>query len=350
MTRRDFGTAIALSAPAMMAGPDPPFAPSLVKPSMLRPGDTVGLITPSSNLDDMTQMEVALNAVRSLGLNPRLGRNTGKRRGYLAGTVQERLDDLHAMFRDPDVRGIWCVRGGYGAPQLLDQIDYSLVRANPKVFVGYSDITALHLAFRRFTGLITFHGPVLIFHGTASHFNTYTLANLKRVLFRNTPIGVLTLPQPSDAPAAEHRIQTIRSGIAHGPLIGGNLTLIAALMGTPYEIDTRRSVLFAEEVEEAPYRVDRMLTQLRLAGKLNAAAGILFGECTDCGTSDCKPAFESTLSVSEVLNNILGEARVPAVFGLPIGHTIDQLTLPVGLPATLDADRGELIIEESAVI
>ena len=317
---------------------------------MLRPGDTVGLITPSSNVADPAELELAVSAVRYIGLNPRLGRNTNKRRGYLAGTVRERLDDLHAMFRDPDVRAIWCIRGGYGAPQLLDQIDYGLVRANPKVFLGYSDITALHLAFNRFAGLVTFHGPVVIFHDGVAHLNSYTLGSLKTALFQKGPIGRLTIPPAADVLAAQHRIETIRPGQAHGRLIGGNLTLIAALMGTAYEIDTRGAILFAEEVDEAPYRVDRLLTQLRLAGKLNAAAGIVFGECTDCGTSDCKPAFDSTLSVTEVLSGIIGQAPVPAFSGLTIGHTADQLTLPEGIPAILDAERGELVIEEGAVV
>src|SRR5579884_453500 len=349
MTRRQFAGAMAVGAQAAVRA-DAPAAPALIKPAPLHTGDTVGLITPSSNVADPAELELAVRAVRYLGLNPRLGRNTNKRRGYLAGTVQERLDDLHAMFRDPDVRGIWCIRGGYGAPQLLDQIDYSLVRANLKVFLGYSDITALHLAFNRLAGLVTFHGPVVIFHGGVTHLSSsYTVGNLQRVLFQTGPIGRLTIPPAPNPLAAQHRIQTIRPGQAHGRLIGGNLSLIASLMGTPYEVDSRNAILFTEEIGEAAYRVDRMLTQLRLAGKLNAAAGVVFGECTECGSGDCKPAFDSTLSVTEVLNGIIGQARVPAFSGLTIGHTAEQLTLPVGVPATIDADRGELVIEEGGV-
>src|SRR5579884_288971 len=261
MTRRQFAGAMAVGAQAAVRA-DAPAAPALIKPAPLHTGDTVGLITPSSNVADPAELELAVRAVRYLGLNPRLGRNTNKRRGYLAGTVQERLDDLHAMFRDPDVRGIWCIRGGYGAPQLLHQIDYSLVRANPKVFLGYSDITALHLAFNRLAGLVTFHGPVIIFHGGVSQFNPYTLDNLRRVIFRKEPIGALTVP----AGSLDHHVQTIRPGKARGRLIGGNLSLLTALMGTRYEIETRNAILFTEEVGEATYRLDRMLTQLRLAG------------------------------------------------------------------------------------
>ena len=350
MTRRDFATAVALSAQAAHAAPSAAGALPLIKPPMLRAGDTVGLITPSSNVPDPAELELAVSAVRYIGLNPKLGRNTGKRRGYLAGTVAERVDDLHTMFRDPDVRAIWCVRGGYGAPQLLDHIDYGLVRANPKVFIGFSDITALHLAFNRCAGLVTFHGPVVIFDNGVAHLGGYTLASLKMAVMQNGPIGRLALPPSADVLAARHHIQTIRTGKAHGRLIGGNLSLIAALMGTPYEIETRGAVLFSEEVDEAIYRVDRMLTQLRLAGKLREAAGIVFGECTDCGNADCRPAFESTLSVTEVLMSIVGQAGVPAFSGLTIGHTPEQLTLPEGIPATIDAERGEIVIEESAVV
>lgn len=318
---------------------------------MLRQGDTVGLITPSSAVADPAELDLAVSAVRYLGLNPRLGRNTNKRRGYLAGTIEERLDDLHTMFRAPDVRAIWCIRGGYGAPQLLDRIDYRLIRANPKIFLGYSDITALHLAINKLAGLVTFHGPVLIFHGGVAHLNSsYTLDSLKKALFQAGPIGRIAIPPSSDVLTAEHHVRTIRAGKAHGRMIGGNLTLITALMGTPYEADASGALLFMEDVDEAQYRIDRMLTQLRLAGKLKEAAGIIFGECTDCGEGDCRPPFESTLSVTEVLNGIIGQAGVPAFSGLTIGHTVDQLTVPEGIPATLDADRGELIIDEGAVV
>jgi muramoyltetrapeptide carboxypeptidase len=351
VTRRDFAVAVTLATEtALQAAPGAPLP--LIKPPALRNGDTIGLITPSSNVTDPADIELAVKTVRELGLNPKLGRNTNKRRGYLAGTVQERLDDLHTMFRDPDVRGIWCIRGGYGAMQLLDQIDYGMVRAHPKVFLGYSDITALHLAFNRLSGLVTFHGPVVIFHGGVAPLSTsYTVANLQKILFQKEPAGRLVNPAAADGtPTPEHRVQTIRGGRAHGRLIGGNLSLLTALMGTPWEIDTRKAIVFSEEIGEAPYRVDRMLTQLRLAGKFSTAAGVIFGECTDCGTSECKGSPpEPTLSIAEVLSAIIGPARVPAFGGLTIGHTIEQLTLPLGIMATMDADRGDLVIEEAAV-
>jgi muramoyltetrapeptide carboxypeptidase len=269
----------------------------------------------------------------------------GKRSGYLGGSIDERLEDLHAMFADPQVRGVFAVRGGYGAGQLLDRIDYGLIRRNPKVFVGYSDITALHLAIQKQTGLVTFHGPV-----TLSRFTGYTQEHYRRVLFETKPPGAVTNPPESDALRPSHLLRAIRPGRARGRLIGGNLSLIAATMGTPYEMDTRGRILFLEDVGEQPYSVDRMLTQLRLAGKLQAAAGVIWGECSDCRPREYQPAFDSTFSTAEVVEQILGALRVPVLSGLTIGHTDDQLTLPVGVMATLDADKGELILEESGVV
>jgi muramoyltetrapeptide carboxypeptidase len=322
---------------------------TIVKPPALREGDTVALITPATDVSDPDELAAALAAIRYFGLNPKLGRNVGKRLGYLGGTIDERLDDLHAAFRDPDIRGVFCIRGGYGSGQLLDRIDYGLIRSNPKVFVGFSDITALHLAIRKQTGLVTFHGPVILLNGNAAHFNEYTLRCYRKAMFEKEAIGRLSNPAAPNPLANSHPVRTVKAGTAHGRLAGGNLSLICSLMGTPYEIDTRDAIFFTEDIGEPPHRVDRMLTQLRLAGKLAAAAGVIFGECVSCQPSDYMPAFASTLSLGEVLDQIIGRLNVPSCAGLLIGHTDDQLTLPLGLLATLDADKGELVIEESAV-
>ena len=340
MTRRDFASAVVLSAG--VAGSPPPPSASPVKPPALREGDTVALLTPATGIADPGQLSAAAAAIRSLGLQPRLGAHVGKQLGYLGGSIDERLDDLHAAFRDPDIRGIFCIRGGYGCAQLLDRIDYSLIRSHPKIFVGYSDITALHLAIHRQTGLVTFHGPVLIFKGGTAHFTEYTVRWYRRALFDKAPLGRLENP-PS------HPISAVRAGVAQGQLVGGNLTLIASLMGTPYEIDTRGALLFAEEIDEQPYRIDRMLTQLRLAGKLAGASGVVFGECVSCDSGSCPPEFTPSLSAAEVIGEIVGKLAAPSIAGLAIGHTEDQLTLPVGVHAALDAAKGELTIDESAV-
>jgi len=340
MTRRDFASAVALSAGAAVSPPAP--ALPLIKPPALREGDTVALITPATNVSDPGELAAAAGALRSFGLKPRLGRNVGQRLGYLGGTVEERLDDFHTAFRDPDVRGIFCIRGGYGSAQLLDRIDYGLIRSRPKVFVGYSDITALHLAIHKKAGLVTFHGPVLIFKGNTAHFNEYTVRWYRKALFGREPLGRLENPASKD-------LRAIRQGAAHGRLMGGNLTLVGSLMGTPYEIDTREAIFFTEEIGEQPYRIDRILTQLRLAGKLADAVGVLFGECISCDSGSCTPEFTPSLSVREVLDEIVGKLSAPSMAGLTIGHSDDQLTLPLGVQATLDANRCQLTIDEAAV-
>lgn len=315
----------------------------IIKPKALRPGDTVGLISPATSTADPDLLLVAERTLRFFGLKPKFGRHVRRRDGYLAGTVEDRLEDLHSMFADTEVKGVFPIRGGYGSGQLLDRIDYDLIRRNPKIFAGYSDITAMHLAIHKRTGLVTFHGPVPV-----SAFNDYTIDAYRRALFRNKPLGTVSNPKEPNELRPRHTLRTIRPGKARGRLIGGNLSLIAATMGTPFEIDTEGAVFFIEEVGEQPYEIDRMLTNLRLAGKLQAAAGIIFGECNDCGPADYKPSFASTLSLGEVLDQIFGTLNIPVLAGLTIGHTADQLTLPIGVMASIDAERGELTIEESA--
>lgn len=339
MLRRTFlsGAGALVSLPAAQAAP--------LRPRALRPGDTVGLITPSSYVADPDRLLVAERRVRYFGLRMKRGRHVGRRAGYLGGSVEERLDDLHAMFADPEIKGIFCIRGGYGAGHLLDRIDYPLIRRNPKIFLGYSDITVLHLAIGKQTGLVTFHGPIVL-----SRFTEYTERYFRKALFETAPIGSVTNPPDTHPLRPAHLLRTIRGGRARGPLAGGNLSLIAATMGTPYEIETRGRILFLEDIDEQPYAVDRMLTQLRLAGKLEAAAGIVFGECRDCRPRDFRPSFESTFSLGEVLDDILGGLKIPVLSGMTLGHTEDQATLPLGVMATLDADKGELVIEEPATV
>jgi muramoyltetrapeptide carboxypeptidase len=315
-----------------------------LRPRALRPGDTVGLITPSSYVSDPDRLALAEYTLKYFDLKPKFGKNVRKRNGYLGGSILERLDDLHSMFADPAVNAVFAIRGGYGSAQLLDRIDYNLLRKNPKIFLGYSDITALHLAIQKRTGMITFHGPVAL-----SGFSEYTQKNFRRALFETAPLGSVPNPPESNALRPAHTLRTIRPGKARGPLVGGNLTLISTTMGTPFEIETRGRILLLEDVEEQPYSIDRMLTQLRLAGKFDGVAGVVFGECNACRPRDYKPSFESTLSLGEVLDEILGQLRVPVLSGLTFGHTDDQLTLPLGVMATLDADKGELVIEESGV-
>jgi muramoyltetrapeptide carboxypeptidase len=340
MTRRNLFKTLPVLAAASAQTP----SMNPIRPKVLRAGDTVGLITPSTGVSDPDRLALAEGMVRHFGLKPKWGKNVRKRSGYLGGSVAERVDDLHAMFTDREVAGIFAIRGGYGSAQLLDQIDYGLIRANPKVFVGYSDITAMHLAITKKAGLVTFHGPVAV-----SRFTDYTQRFFRKALFETAPVGPVTNPPESNTLRPSHPLRTVRPGRATGRLMGGNLTLISTTMGTPYEIETRGRILFIEDVGEEPYRIDRMLTHMKLAGKLEAAAGIVWGECADCRPNDYKPSFDSNFSLGEIVDSILGELKIPVLGGLTIGHTDDQLTLPEGVMATLDADKQELVIEESGV-
>ena len=350
MNRRNFlrasgATALALPLAPRLASAAQAGANKLIKPRALRAGDTVGVIAPGTAVPDPERLALVEPTLKFFGLRAKVGKYVARGSGHVTRSVAERLDDLHAMFRDPEVKAVFCVRGGYGSMQLLDKIDYDLIRRNPKVFVGYSDITALHLAINRHANLTTFHGPIVL-----SSYTEYTQRSFRQALFDARPAGKLTNPQESNQLRPEHPLRTIRAGVATGQLVGGNLSLVVALMGTPYEIETRGRILFIEDVGEEPYRIDRMLTQLRLAGKLDQAAGIVFGECSDCAPNDYKPSFAWDYTLGEVLDQILGSTRVPVLSGLTIGHTADQLTLPLGVTATLNADEKTLELKEAGVV
>jgi muramoyltetrapeptide carboxypeptidase len=327
--------------------PKPPERPveplPLVKPRALKPGDTVGLIAPASYTFDLWSLDDAAARVEALGLKPKFGKHVRGRRGFLSGTDDERLEDLHAMFSDPGVSAVFALQGGYGTPRLLDRIDYGLIRRNPRILLGYSDITGLHLAIGRKSGLVTFHGPNMI-----GSLPPRTVELLKKALFVAEPIGELTNPDEADPLNVEFPLRTVTPGVARGRIVGGNLTLVTATMGTPYEIETKGRIVFLEDTGEAPYRVDRMLVQLRLAGKLQEAAGVVFGTCTDCGPG--KSSFELSLSLSEVLMEQLGTLRVPVIAGLVFGHTKEKSVLPMGVEAELDATARRVRVLESATL
>ncbi|MDT4967329.1 MAG: muramoyltetrapeptide carboxypeptidase [Acidobacteriota bacterium] len=346
MERRNFlaGVGAAAAFPALRAAIiDSP--PDLVRPKALRPGDTVGLITPATEVPDPDRLALVERTMTYFKLKMKRGRNVGRRFGTYRESVEARLDDLHSMFRDPEVNAIFCIRGGYASAHLLDRIDYGLIRRNPKIFIGYSDITAMHLAINRHAGLVTFHGPMAL-----SRFTDYTQLYFRKALFETRPIGKITNPPDSNDLRPAHALRTVRSGTASGKLIGGNLSLVSTTLGTPYEIDTRGKILFIEDVEEQAYSIDRMLTHLRLAGKFDQVAGVIWGECQDCGPRDFQPSTTTPFTVGEVVDNILGGLKVPVLSGLTIGHTSDQLTLPLGVAATLDATAGTLEIKEAGVV
>jgi muramoyltetrapeptide carboxypeptidase len=318
----------------------------LVRPRRLAPGQTVGLIAPSSATNDPEDIRFAIDTLDSLGFRVVPGAHVFDRYGYLAGADADRAADLNALFADDDVDAIWCVRGGYGASRLLPMLDYARMRANPKPLIGYSDITALHMALHTQARLVSFHGPV-----AWRAFTPYALGEMKRVLYEPASPVRLGAPPPFDAGEGRvdrvNRLTTFVPGTARGPLIGGNLCLMAHLCGSPYAPDLRGAILFLEDVDEPYYRIDRFLTQLWLSGKLDGVAGIAFGKFTRCVPSP-------TSVQNRVLEDILAERcralGVPSVSGLMIGHIDDQTTVPIGCLAELDADAKTLTLLEPGVV
>jgi len=326
-TRGDFLSTMALGAGAAAI---PVFPESLVRPPRLRRGDRVGLIAPASppQHDDLA---LAVAHVESLGLTVVLGEYVrAVENGYLAGSDAERADDFNKMARDPSIRAIFSIRGGYGTMRILNELDYAAIARDPKIVMGYSDLTAILNAIAVRSRVMTFHGPVGA-HG--SLWNGLAREYIARALMQTEPIGTLSI---EDA-------QRIASGRARGRLAGGNLSLLAALTGTPFAVPSENTLFFFEETEEAPYRIDRMLTQLSLAGTLRAARGLLAGQCTKCtGDGPTAPA-------GEVIAQRLRGAGRPALMGAPVGHVAMQWVLPIGALAELDADEKTLTVLEPAV-
>jgi muramoyltetrapeptide carboxypeptidase len=312
---------------------------TLLKPRRLAAGDTVGLVLPASSTLESDDISFAKEQMEALGLNVVIGAHAYDRHGYFAGRDRDRADDLNRMFANDAVAGIVCYTGGWGSPRVLPYLDYDLIAKKPKVLIGYSDITALLNAIHQRTGLVTFHGPV-----ASSSFDPYSLENFRKTVMTAEPIGLLSPPpkKPAELVDRVNRVLRLRPGKATGKLVGGNLTLLASLMGTPYEIETAGAILFAEDVREEVYRIDRMLTQLALGGKFDDMAGFAFGRCTDCRAT--------SFSLEDVLRDRFGSGPKPAISGLAFGHIEQKLTLPIGVQATLDADAGTLTIEEAAVV
>ncbi|MGU9858827.1 S66 peptidase family protein [Pseudomonas sp. LF245] len=296
----------------------------------LRPEGTIGLIAPAgpATLD----VEKAGQWMRARGYDLRIFPGVYERDGYLAGSDDTRLNDLHAAFADPDIDAIFCLRGGYGTPRLLDRLDFDLLRHNPKPFVGYSDLTAVHLAISRYAGFVTFHGPMFnidLLGGKQQPTESALFSMLRGDLGAGS---VLAHP-------VAYPLTTIAPGIACGRLLGGNLSMIAAVMGTPFEIDAEGIILLIEDVNEPIYRIDRLLTHLRLAGKLAQVAGVLVGDVAGVD----KAALE------RLLKQTFEPLCIPVLAGWRSGHCDPNLTLPMGALVRLDAGEQCLVLEQDVV-
>ncbi|MET0371021.1 MAG: LD-carboxypeptidase [Sphingobium sp.] len=342
--RRALIGAMGMGAVGMMLPPMAGAAPLPVprKPRRLRPADTVGLIEPAGFSDDLYDLEPIKAAIVEMGLKPRLAPHVAQRFGYLAGTDADRAADVNAMFADRDVSAIFAVRGGWGSARILPLLDWPAIRANPKLLVGFSDITALHMAIAAKAGFVTIHGPV-----AASSWGRASWDAFRALAFDGAT------PTYSNPVGSEDRlvqrigsIRTFTGGKARGRLLGGNLTVLAALMGTPYLPGFDGAILFIEDIDEAPYRIDRMLTQLGLAGVLKGLAGVVFGQCTDCTAS--APSYGG-FTITQVLEQHFKPLGIPAWMGAQFGHVANQWSLPEGGLAEIDADAGTIRLLEPAV-
>lgn len=312
---------------------------SLIKPRRLRAGQTVALISPASGLS-ADQISKAVANMESLGLKTRLGKYAGAINGFLAGTDAQRVEDIHWAFSDKSIDAVWCLRGGYGLSRILPLINYGLIKANPKPFIGYSDITALHVAAHQQTGLVTFHGPV-----ATSTMSDYTRGHLVKTLFEAAAPDKIELSADNVANTNPlYKTQVITAGKARGGLIGGNLSLLTAVAGTPYALkDVKGKILFTEDVGEKPYRIDRMFTQLKQSIDMRSLAGIALGIFSECEAPEGSP------SVVEVVKDQFAGLGIPVVYGLSFGHIRDQFTFPLGVEAQLDTADTSLTLLQSGV-
>lgn len=332
MTRREL-----LGAGAALVMPTSSGEPPMRRPKALRPGDKVALLCPSGPAKDAAHLKEGAEKVKSLGWQPVVGRNAGAVFGYLAGTDEQRAEDFNEALRDPEIRGIMALRGGYGAMRILDLIDYDALRRDPKVLMGFSDVTALHLAFLAH-GVFSFHAPCG--ESSWSEFSRSTLP----VLTSDQPFGTMRQNPGGDPLVTLHR------GTAEGRLVGGNLSVFAALVGTPYAAPLAGSIVVLEDIGEDPYRVDRMLTQLLLAG-LPRAAGLIFGNFRPrprTGAEAPEPGRDFTMG--QVWRQVAAKAGIPCLAGLPFGHVIANHIVPWGVRARLDADARSLTILEPATM
>jgi muramoyltetrapeptide carboxypeptidase len=306
----------------------------IVRPPALAPGSRVALVAAAGPLAEGA-VDRAAERVASFGWEPVIGDHARGRHGFLAAPDEARAADLNVALRNPDVHGLWLLRGGYGTMRILDSIELGHLTRRPKVLIGFSDNTALHLAARGL-GVVTFHGP----HPATKEMTEFSAACLRQVVTRTSPAGLLPFP-----PGHAGRAQTLAPGVAEGRLVGGNLSVLAATAGTRIALNAKGAILFMEEVGEPAYRVDRMLTQLLLSGALNGVAGVAVGAFSESPDAD-RPDLPSA---AEVIHERLGRLGVPIAFGFPFGHVPDNWTLPVGTRARLDADAGTLTVLEAAV-
>ncbi len=308
-----------------------PISQSLLLPNSIDWNSTIGLVAPASPVYDSSQFDEMLINLKNLGFNLVLGEHVRNRNGYLAGTDEERASDLMAMFKNKDIDAILCVRGGWGCNRILPLLDYDVIKANPKPLIGFSDITSLHMAIHQHTGLVSFHGPV-----GKSDWNSFTKLSFQSIVIDGKK-SIYNLPPK------QNDFFTITPGEAEGKLLGGNLSVLVAMIGSDYLPDFTDSILFLEDVGEDVYRIDRMITQLKLSGILDQISGFIFGKCTNCD------AGSNSLTLAQVFEDHIAPLNIPAFYGAMISHEDLNVTIPVGIRASMDASTGTFSTLEVAV-
>ena len=312
-----------------------------IRPRRLAPGDTVALVAPASATFKTIELDVARESLEALGLKVVIGGHLLDRHGYLAGRDRDRAEDINRFFADATIRAILPIRGGWGSSRLLPYLEYDLIRRNPKIVLGYSDITALLTAIHARTGLVTFHGP-----NGMGRWDEFSVNWVRRILFEREAAAMENPREKGEfLVQTENRIQTITPGVARGRILGGNLSVLTAIMGSPYLPDWDGAILFLEDVGEDVYRVDRMMTTLKLAGVLERIHGFVFGTCSDCEPGEGY----GSLTLEEVFDDHVKPLKIPAWQGAMIGHRMSQFTIAVGNQVEIDAAAGRIRMLEPAV-
>jgi len=309
-----------------------------IKPKQLRRGELVGIISPASSANDESLVENGVKYIESLGYRTILGKNVGKVRGYLAGTDEERVEDIHQMFSDKKVKAIFCLRGGYGAFRLLDKIDYMLIQKNPKIFVGFSEITALQMAFLKKSKLISFAGPMLV-SNFSSEINRFAEESFWKTITSNSKPGRIQI-------SGKQLFSKNKIAETIGRIVGGNLSVFTALIGTGYLSELKNRILFLEEIDEPPYKIDRMLNQLKLNKTFSNLRGIILGSFSDCVENDKN---KKTLSLEEVWKEYFETIKIPVIHSFPHGHIKDMVTIPFGIKVKMNVKKGFVEFMESGV-
>lgn len=346
MKRRHFlGSAAALSAATLGGWRRTTAAaarPATIKPKRLAAGDTVALVAPASATFNTIELQIARESLEALGLKVLVGGHLLDRHGYLAGQDKDRAADINRFFADDAIRAVLPIRGGWGSSRLLPYLDFETIQRHPKIVLGFSDITALHMAIQAKTGLVTFHGP----NGTG-RWDDFSVGWVRRVLFDAEAATLDNLHDKGEfLVQTEHRVQTITPGTARGRILGGNLTVLTAIIGSPFVPDFEDAILFVEDVGEDIYRIDRMMTTLKLAGVLDKLRGFIWGTCSECEPGE---GFGS-LTFEEIFADHVAPLKIPAWQGAMIGHRIPQFTIAEGVQVEIDATAGRIRMLEPAVL